>query len=143
MHLWFSVIPSPDGKRSMMKLAQRMVNNFCASINPSNGHQWTTHFGINEVEVRSSLHKSTDPGQPSGVVLSAAATIWLPVSPQNVFNFFRDERTRPQVCRHTDICLPYQTLHCMVLFVSEELLVYVDDYPKYSIHLKNMVLVQF
>ncbi|KAE9467032.1 hypothetical protein C3L33_01059, partial [Rhododendron williamsianum] len=90
------VIPSPDGKRSMMKLAQRMVNNFCASINPSNGHQWTTHFGINEVEVRSSLHKSTDPGQPSGVVLRAAATIWLPVSPQNVFNFFKDERTRPQ-----------------------------------------------
>lgn len=100
MHLWFLVIPSPDGKRSMMKLAQRMVNNFCASINPSNGHQWTTHFGMNEVEVRSSLHKSSDPGQPSGVVLSAAATIWLPVSPQTVFSFFRDERTRPQVFRH-------------------------------------------
>lgn len=129
MHLWFLVIPSPDGKRSMMKLAQRMVNNFCASINPSNGHQWTTHFGINEVEVRSSLHKSTDPGQPSGVVLRAASTIWLPVSPQNVFNFFKDERTRPQVCRHT-FARP-NTPYCMVLFVSEELLVYFGDYPKY------------
>ncbi|GMQ11654.1 hypothetical protein CsSME_00054195 [Camellia sinensis var. sinensis] len=90
------VIPSSDGKRSMMKLAQRMINNFCGSINPSNGHQWTTFSGLNEVEVRASLHKSTDPGQPSGVVLSAATTIWVPVSPQNVFNFFRDERTRPQ-----------------------------------------------
>ncbi|KAA8542902.1 hypothetical protein F0562_024063 [Nyssa sinensis] len=90
------VIPSPDGKRSMMKLAQRMVNNFCASINPSNGHQWTTLSGLNEIEVRATLYKSTDPGQPNGVVLSAATTIWLPVSPQNVFNFFSDERSRPQ-----------------------------------------------
>ncbi|KAH6806760.1 homeodomain GLABROUS 11 [Perilla frutescens var. frutescens] len=90
------VIPSAEGKRSMMKLAQRMVNNFCASINPANGQQWTTLSGMNEFEVRATLHKSTDPGQPSGVVLSAAATIWLPVPPPSVFNFFRDERTRPQ-----------------------------------------------
>lgn len=90
------VIPSPDGKRSMMKLAQRMVNNFCASISTSNGHRWTTLSGLNEVGVRVTIHKNTDPGQPNGVVLSAATTIWLPVSPQNVFNFFRDERTRPQ-----------------------------------------------
>lgn len=92
------MIPSPEGKRSMMKLAGRMVNNFCASINPANGQQWTTLSGLNnEFEVRATLHKSTDPGQPSGVVLSAAATIWLPLPPTNVFNFFRDERTRPQV----------------------------------------------
>ncbi|XP_057812389.1 homeobox-leucine zipper protein HDG11-like isoform X2 [Salvia miltiorrhiza] len=90
------VIPSPEGKRSMMKLAQRMVNNFCASINPANGQQWTTLSGLNEFEVRATLHKSSDPGQPSGVVLSAAATIWLPLPPTSVFNFFRDERTRPQ-----------------------------------------------
>ncbi|XP_009587298.1 homeobox-leucine zipper protein HDG11-like [Nicotiana tomentosiformis] len=90
------VIPSPEGKRSMMKLAKRMVSNFCASINPSNGHQWNTISGLNEFEVRATLQKSTDPGQPNGVIISAATTIWLPVPPQNVFNFFRDERNRPQ-----------------------------------------------
>lgn len=90
------VIPSGEGKRSMMKLAQRMVNNFCASINPGNGQQWSTLSGVNEFEVRATLHKSSDPGQPSGVVLSAAATIWVAVPPASVFNFFRDERTRPQ-----------------------------------------------
>ncbi|XP_059453579.1 homeobox-leucine zipper protein HDG11-like [Corylus avellana] len=90
------VIPSPDGKRSMMKLAQRMVNNFCASISTSISHRWTTLSGLNEVGVRVTFHKSTDPGQPNGVVLSAATTIWLPMSPQNVFNFFKDERTRAQ-----------------------------------------------
>ncbi|OMP10294.1 hypothetical protein COLO4_04639 [Corchorus olitorius] len=91
-----SVIPSPDGKRSMMKLAQRMVNNFCTSISTSNSHRWTTLSGVNEVGVRVTVHKSCDPGQPNGVVLSAATTFWLPVTPQNVFNFFKDERTRPQ-----------------------------------------------
>ncbi|GMI99485.1 homeodomain GLABROUS 11, HOMEODOMAIN GLABROUS 11, ENHANCED DROUGHT TOLERANCE 1 [Hibiscus trionum] len=90
------VIPSPDGKRSMMKLAQRMVSNFCTSISTSNSHRWTTLSGLNEVGVRVTVHKSSDPGQPNGIVLSAATTFWLPVSPQNVFNFFKDERTRPQ-----------------------------------------------
>ncbi|OIT01429.1 PREDICTED: homeobox-leucine zipper protein HDG11-like [Nicotiana attenuata] len=90
------VIPSPEGKKSMMKLAQRMVSNFCASINPSNGHQWNNISGLDEFEVRATLQKSTDPGQPNGVIISAASTIWLPLPSQHVFNFLRDERTRPQ-----------------------------------------------
>lgn len=99
LNAFSSVIPSPDGKRSMMKLAQRMVNNFCCSISTSSSRQqhWTTLSGSSEVGVRVALHKSTDPGQPNGVVLSAATTIWLPISPKNVFNFFKDERTRAQV----------------------------------------------
>ncbi|KAM7250931.1 hypothetical protein ACFE04_022814 [Oxalis oulophora] len=90
------VIPSPEGKRSMMKLAQRMVNNFCTSISTSNSHRWTTLSGSNEVGVRVSVHKNTDSGQPNGLVLSAATTFSLPISPQNIFNFFKDERTRSQ-----------------------------------------------
>lgn len=90
------VIPSSEGKRSMMKLAQRMVNNFCASISSSHGHRWTTLSGMNEVGVRVTVHKSMDPGQPNGVVLSAATTIWLSVSPQTIFNFFKNDRTRSQ-----------------------------------------------
>ncbi|KAL7115458.1 hypothetical protein ACP275_04G184900 [Erythranthe tilingii] len=90
------VIPSAEGKKSMIGLAQRMVNIFCCCINPCNGQQWTTISGQAEYEVRAALHKSTDLGQPNGVILSAAATVWLPIPPLNVFNFFRDERTRPQ-----------------------------------------------
>ncbi|XP_010268322.1 PREDICTED: homeobox-leucine zipper protein HDG11-like isoform X2 [Nelumbo nucifera] len=90
------VIPSAEGRRSMMKLAQRMINSFCASISASNGHRWTTLSGLNDIGVRVTVHKSTEAGQPNGVVLSATTSIWLPVSPQNVFNFFRDERTRAQ-----------------------------------------------
>ncbi|CAA6664737.1 unnamed protein product [Spirodela intermedia] len=89
-------IPSAEGKRSMMKLAQRMMSNFCSSIGASTGHRWTTLSGMNDVGVRVTVHKSVDPGQPSGVVLSAATSIRLPVSPENVFSFFRNEQTRSQ-----------------------------------------------
>ncbi|XP_055831125.1 homeobox-leucine zipper protein HDG11-like [Solanum dulcamara] len=90
------VIPSPEGKKSMMKVAQRMVSSFCASINPSNGHQWNDISTLDEFEVRATLQKCTFPGQPNGVVISASSTVWLSVPPQHVFNFLRDERTRPQ-----------------------------------------------
>ncbi|XP_020215888.1 homeobox-leucine zipper protein HDG11 isoform X2 [Cajanus cajan] len=82
------VISSPVGKRSMMKLAQRMVTNFCASVSTSSGHRWTTLSGLNEIGVRVTVQ--------NGVVLSAATTIWLPTPPHTVFNFFKDERKRPQ-----------------------------------------------
>ncbi|WCJ34745.1 Homeobox-leucine zipper protein HDG11 [Euphorbia peplus] len=88
------VIPSPEGKKSMMKLAQRMVNNFCASISTSNSHRWANVSGLNEIGVR--VQKNADPGQPNGVVLNAGTTFWVPVSPENVFQFFKDERSRPQ-----------------------------------------------
>ncbi|KAK9118158.1 hypothetical protein Scep_016251 [Stephania cephalantha] len=91
------VIPSAEGKRSMMKLAQRMVNNFCASIKPSSDFRWTTlSGGLDEVGVRVSFHKSTDLGQPGGLVLTAATSIWLPLSPQLLFNFFKDDKTRSE-----------------------------------------------
>lgn len=90
------VIPSPEGRKSMMKLSQRMINNFCSSISASNGHRWTTLSGSDDVGVRVTVHKSTEPGQPNGVVLSATTSLWLPVSSNTVFNFFRDERTRAQ-----------------------------------------------
>ncbi|XP_014508329.1 homeobox-leucine zipper protein HDG11 isoform X2 [Vigna radiata var. radiata] len=90
------VISSAEGKRSMMKLAQRMVTNFCGSIGTANGRRWTTISGLNEILIRVTVHKSSNPGQPNGVVLSAATTIWLPTPPHTVFNFFKDETKRPQ-----------------------------------------------
>ncbi|XP_040380704.1 homeobox-leucine zipper protein ROC8 [Oryza brachyantha] len=87
---------TPEGKRSMMKLSQRMVNSFCSSLGASQMHQWTTLSGSNEVSVRVTMHRSTDPGQPNGVVLSAATSIWLPVPCDHVFAFVRDENTRSQ-----------------------------------------------
>lgn len=81
----------------MMKLSQRMVNNFCASLSSSQIQRWTMLSGLSDVGVRVTVHRSSDPGQPSGVVLSAATSLWLPMSCERVFSFFRDENMRPQV----------------------------------------------
>ncbi|KAL0801724.1 hypothetical protein Bca101_056900 [Brassica carinata] len=87
------VIPSPEGKRSMMRLAHRMVSNYCLSVSRSNNTHSTVVAELNEVGVRVTAHKSPE---PNGTILCAATTFWLPNSPQNVFNFLKDERTRPQ-----------------------------------------------
>lgn len=80
-----------------MKLAQRMLSSFCANVGASNGHQWNTISGLNDVGVRVTIHKTTDAGRPDGIVLNAATSMWLPISSEKVFGFFKDERTRSQV----------------------------------------------
>uniref|UniRef100_A0A0A9BJ40 START domain-containing protein n=1 Tax=Arundo donax TaxID=35708 RepID=A0A0A9BJ40_ARUDO len=87
---------TPEGKRSMMKLSQRMVSSFCASLSSSPLQRWTLLSGTTDVSVRVSTHRSADPGQPNGVVLSAATSIWLPVPCDHVFAFVRDENARSQ-----------------------------------------------
>ncbi|KFK41775.1 hypothetical protein AALP_AA2G170600 [Arabis alpina] len=87
------VIPSTEGKRSMMRLAQRMVSNYCLSVSRSNNTRSTIVAELNEVGIRVTAHKSPE---PNGTILCAATTFWLPNSPQNVFSFLKDERTRPQ-----------------------------------------------
>ncbi|XP_066371669.1 homeobox-leucine zipper protein ROC8-like [Miscanthus floridulus] len=87
---------TPEGKRSMMKLSQRMVSSFCASLSSSPLQRWTLLSGTTDVSVRVSTHRSTDSGQPNGVVLSAATSIWLPVPGDHVFAFVRDENARSQ-----------------------------------------------
>ncbi|KAL7612186.1 hypothetical protein Lser_V15G05336 [Lactuca serriola] len=90
------VIPSAEGKKSMMNLSQRMVNNFCAIISPSDDHQWSCVSDFDDFEIHANLYKSTDCVQPNTTVLSAAATVWLPHSPQFLFDFLRDEKNRPK-----------------------------------------------
>ncbi|PWA65542.1 homeobox-leucine zipper protein MERISTEM L1 [Artemisia annua] len=38
-----------------------------------------------------------DPGKPSGIVLSAATSFWLPIPPKQVFSFLRDENSRSEL----------------------------------------------
>lgn len=90
-------VPSANGRRSMLKLAQRMTNNFCAGVSASTVHTWTTLSGSGEDDVRVMTRKSVDnPGEPHGIVLSAATSMWLRVSPQRVFEFLRDESLRSE-----------------------------------------------
>ncbi|KAJ1426833.1 START domain [Sesbania bispinosa] len=89
---------SAGGRRSMLKLAQRMTNNFCAGVCASTVHKWNklNNNSVGE-DVRVMTRKSVDdPGEPPGIVLSAATSVWLPVSPHRLFDFLRDERLRSE-----------------------------------------------
>ncbi|XP_058729612.1 homeobox-leucine zipper protein HDG2-like [Vicia villosa] len=89
------VITNQEGRKSMLKLAERMVISFCGGVSASTAHTWTTLSGTGADDVRVMTRKSVDdPGRPPGIVLSAATSFWLPVPPKQVFDFLRDENSR-------------------------------------------------
>ncbi|KAJ8441546.1 hypothetical protein Cgig2_026347 [Carnegiea gigantea] len=93
-----SSVITPSGRRSMLRLAQRMTNNFCAGVCASSVYKWNKlNMGNVDEDVQVMTRKSIDdPGEPPGIVLSAATSVWLPVSPQRLFDFLRDERLRSE-----------------------------------------------
>ncbi|KAI5082765.1 hypothetical protein GOP47_0002508 [Adiantum capillus-veneris] len=79
----------------LLKLAQRMTTQLCSNVSSSS--TWTTLSGNNgeeEVRVLTRESSSENPYEPSGMVLSAATSIWLPVSPQHVFDFLINPTAR-------------------------------------------------
>lgn len=80
----------------MLKLAQRMTFNFCSGISAPSVHGWSKlTVGNVDPDVRVMTRKSVDdPGEPPGIVLSAATSVWLPASPQRLYDFLRNERMR-------------------------------------------------
>ncbi|XP_051145632.1 homeobox-leucine zipper protein ANTHOCYANINLESS 2-like isoform X2 [Andrographis paniculata] len=88
------------GRRSLLKLAQRMTRNFCAGVCASTLYKWNKLRPENVSDddvVRIMTRKSLDdPGEPPGIVLSAATSVWLPASPQRLFDFLRNEHLRSE-----------------------------------------------
>ncbi|KAM1084709.1 hypothetical protein ACFX19_023384 [Malus domestica] len=90
------LIPSPEARKNMMKLAQRMLRTVCVNMSTSNGLSWTDLSDSPDDTVRITTRKVTDPGQPIGVILTAVSTTWLPYSHYCVFELLREERRRAQ-----------------------------------------------
>jgi len=106
----------------MLKLAERMVISFCAGVSASTAHTWTTLSGTGADDVRVMTRKSVDdPGRPPGIVLSAATSFWLPVSPKRVFEFLRDENSRSEVICITDLFKLDNNYASMIVFLSNVL----------------------
>ncbi|CAH8311904.1 unnamed protein product [Eruca vesicaria subsp. sativa] len=85
------VIPSAEGRRNMMRLSQRMMKTFCVNISASNGQSWTALSETTKDTVRITTRKVCEPGQPTGVVLAAVSTTWLPFSHVKVFDLLRHQ----------------------------------------------------
>ncbi|KAI5423513.1 homeobox-leucine zipper protein PROTODERMAL FACTOR 2 [Lathyrus oleraceus] len=95
------VMMSPEGKKSMLKLAERMVTSFSTSIGAASNHAWTNvHSDGSEHVVKVMTKKYVDESgrgsRSPGVVLSTATSFWLPIPPRRTFDFLRDENTRCQ-----------------------------------------------
>ncbi|EEE61524.1 hypothetical protein OsJ_15826 [Oryza sativa Japonica Group] len=90
----------PEGKRSMLKLARRMTDNFCAGVSTSSTREWSKLVGLTGnigEDVHVMARKSVDePGTPPGVVLSAATSVWMPVMPERLFNFLHNKGLRAE-----------------------------------------------
>ncbi|CAN1178195.1 Homeobox-leucine zipper protein HDG1 [Linum perenne] len=88
---------SMDGKNSLMKLSQKMVNSFYRgiSIGLSNSiWEKLSPMSVGEDVTIMSRKNSTDPEEAVGIVLSASTSLWLPVSRRRVFEFLMREDTR-------------------------------------------------
>lgn len=93
-----TVITSPEGRKSILKLAERMVMSFCTGVGASTAHAWTTLSATESADVRVMTRKSMDdPGRPPGIVLSAATSFRIPVAAKGVFSILRDENSRSEV----------------------------------------------
>ncbi|PNT11493.1 hypothetical protein POPTR_011G025000v4 [Populus trichocarpa] len=91
------VITTPEGRKSILKLAERMVMSFCTGVGASTAHTWTTLSATGSDDVRVMTRKSMDdPGRPPGIVLSAATSFWIPVPSKKVFDFLKDENHRSE-----------------------------------------------
>lgn len=81
-----------------MKLAQRMTWCFCRAIGASSYNTWTKVSSKTGDDIRITSRKNlNDSGEPLGIIMCAVSSVWLPVSPQVLFDFLRDESRRDEV----------------------------------------------
>jgi homeobox-leucine zipper protein len=81
-----------------MMLGDRMVKIFCECLTMT-GQLEFQHLNLESSigGVRVSLHQATNTGQPNGIVVAAATTLWLPLPAEYVFQFLKDPTKRYQV----------------------------------------------
>ncbi|GAQ88052.1 homeobox and START domains containing protein [Klebsormidium nitens] len=95
-----SPVMTIDGRRTLFKLAKRMVTNFCIGASGAPHPSWTpiSYSGPEgSATLRIQARKNTNnPGEPTGIILSASSSFYLDSSPQQVFTFLTNQRLRQQ-----------------------------------------------
>ncbi|KAK4374768.1 hypothetical protein RND71_005445 [Anisodus tanguticus] len=84
------------GRKSILKVAQRMMRSFCRAIAAFSYNKWNKIHSKTGDDIRVASRKNlTDPEEPLGLILCAASSVWLPISHHVLFDFLRDV-----TCRH-------------------------------------------
>eukprot|EP00253_Pinus_taeda_P010162 PITA_10162 len=92
-----TAFPDTRSRQSLLKLAQRMTSDFCACLTPSMVNNWATLSGNDDEDIRVSTRKNmANPEFPGRVVICAATSFWLPVTPQKSFDFLQDLKRQNQ-----------------------------------------------
>lgn len=89
-----AAITTVEGRRSVMKLGERMVKNLNEMLTMSGKVDFPQQ---SKCGVRISIRMNNEAGQPSGLVVSAASSFSVPVTPLQVYNTLRNNETRHQV----------------------------------------------
>ncbi|KAK9102701.1 hypothetical protein Sjap_019955 [Stephania japonica] len=90
-----SGVSTSAGRKSILKLAQRMTSSFCRALGASSYNTWTKLSTKGGDDLRVASRKNlNDPGEPLGVILRAASSVCLPVSPHILFQFLSNESRR-------------------------------------------------
>ncbi|THU58656.1 hypothetical protein C4D60_Mb03t16660 [Musa balbisiana] len=85
------------GRKSILKLGQRMTSSFCQNIGASGHRTWTKASTKSGDEIRFTSRKNmNDPGEPPGLIICAVLSTWLPVPTMTLFDFLRDESRRAE-----------------------------------------------
>ncbi|KAK7324662.1 hypothetical protein VNO77_28398 [Canavalia gladiata] len=89
------VIPQ-NGRRSFLKVANRMMKDFCGNISGTTSNPWmqiATFPGSIDVRVMLKNYPQDIP-KPPGTIIVFATTLSLQVSPNRLFNFLRHANSR-------------------------------------------------
>ncbi|XP_076915064.1 homeobox-leucine zipper protein ANTHOCYANINLESS 2-like [Bidens hawaiensis] len=103
------------GKRSLANLAQRVTASFCAGVCGTGNHEWNV---INAPEAAKLLIRKSlnNPGDPSGSVVSASMSVWLPMQHQQLLALLLNVELRSQ----WDVLFPGGSMHNMTLFSKSQ-----------------------
>nr|XP_019071012.2 homeobox-leucine zipper protein HDG11-like isoform X2 [Solanum lycopersicum] len=84
-----------EGMKNTIQISQRMVKNFFEILSMTDNLDFPTSSRLNRGD-RISIRINEEIIQPKGFIATAATSLWLPLSFQDVFNFFKDDKTRSQ-----------------------------------------------
>lgn len=80
-----------------MKFAHRMIKMFYGTLDMKNNMDFPHLNTMNDNGVSICVQKSRYPSGQEDMIVNVATSFWLPLSPQIVFDFLKDNTKRPQV----------------------------------------------
>uniref|UniRef100_K4BQZ4 START domain-containing protein n=1 Tax=Solanum lycopersicum TaxID=4081 RepID=K4BQZ4_SOLLC len=87
--------PKQEILENVMQISLRMVKRFCEILSMTEKLDFPTSSKFKS-EDRVSIRKNEDITQQKGFIITAATSLWLPLSCRNLFNFLKDINSRCQ-----------------------------------------------